>query len=67
MTEKQKIRTAVLGASGYTGGETLRLAVRHESIELVALTAERHAGKGVESVFPNLAGYKLPKLVKIFP
>ena len=65
MTEKQKIRTAVLGASGYTGGETLRLAVRHESIELVALTAERHAGKGVESVFPNLAGYKLPKLVKI--
>ena len=43
MTEKQKIRVAVLGASGYTGGETLRLAVRHENMELLALTADRHA------------------------
>ena len=65
MTEKQKIRTAVLGASGYTGGETLRLAVRHENIELVSLTAERHAGQDIESVFPNLAGFKLPRLATI--
>jgi N-acetyl-gamma-glutamyl-phosphate reductase len=65
MTEKRKMRVAVLGASGYTGGETLRLAVRHENMELVALTAERHAGESIEEVFPNLAGYKLPTLAKI--
>ena len=65
MTEKQKIRVAVLGASGYTGGETLRLAVRHENMELLALTADRHAGESIEEVFPNLAGYKLPPLTKI--
>ena len=65
MIAQQRIRTAVLGASGYTGGETLRLAVRHENIDILALTADRHAGEGIENVFPNLAGYSLPDLTKI--
>ena len=65
MIAQQRIRTAVLGASGYTGGETLRLAVRHENIDILALTADRHAGEEIENVFPNLAGYSLPDLTKI--
>jgi len=59
------IRVAILGASGYTGAELLRLLVRHPHVRLVALTAERQAGKPVAEVFPHLAPYDLPDLVKI--
>ena len=59
-----KIKIAVIGASGYTGADLVRLAVRHPSIEIVALTANSHAGKPMEQVFPHLAGLGLPGLVK---
>ena len=39
-TTANRIRTAILGASGYTGGELLRLLVHHPSVELRALTAD---------------------------
>ncbi len=59
-----KIRTAVIGASGYTGADLVRLAVRHPDIEIVALTANSHAGKPMEQVYPHLAGFGLPDLVR---
>jgi N-acetyl-gamma-glutamyl-phosphate reductase len=59
------IGVAVLGASGYTGAETLRLAARHPAIDIVALTAERHAGAEVAAVFPHLASLGLPRLARI--
>ena len=63
-TRAAKIRIAILGASGYTGAELLRLLAGHERAEIVALTAERSAGKPIEDVFPHLAGRGLPRLVK---
>ena len=60
MVELKKIRIAVLGASGYTGGETLRLAVRHPNIDVLALTAERYAGVAIDETFPHLGGLALP-------
>jgi N-acetyl-gamma-glutamyl-phosphate reductase len=60
-----RARIAVLGASGYTGAETLRLALRHPDLEIRHLTAERQAGKPVGEVFPHLADQGLPDLVKI--
>src|SRR5690606_33322106 len=39
------IRAALLGASGYTGADLLRLGVRHPGLQFVALTANTHAGK----------------------
>jgi len=60
-----RARIAVLGASGYTGAETLRLALGHPALEVRHLTAERQAGKPVAEVFPHLAGRGLPDLVKI--
>ena len=60
-----KIRTAILGASGYTGAETLRLLYAHPNVEVVAITAERHAGKSISQVFPFLRSYDLPRLCKI--
>jgi N-acetyl-gamma-glutamyl-phosphate reductase len=52
----KSIRTAILGASGYTGADAMRLALRHPHIELVALTANTHAGKPVGEVFEHLRG-----------
>ncbi|MBV6659183.1 MAG: N-acetyl-gamma-glutamyl-phosphate reductase [Devosiaceae bacterium] len=59
------INTAILGASGYTGADAIRLALRHPGIELVALTANTHAGKPIDAVFEHFRGYGLPDLVAI--
>ncbi|HTZ80419.1 MAG TPA: N-acetyl-gamma-glutamyl-phosphate reductase [Stellaceae bacterium] len=60
-----RVRIAILGASGYTGAELLRLLAEHPHAEIVALTADRQAGKPIGTVFPHLAIRKLPKLVTI--
>jgi len=59
----QKIRTVIIGASGYTGGDFMRLAVPHENIELTGLVANTHAGKPVADVFPHLRMANLPDMV----
>ncbi|MFK7791625.1 MAG: N-acetyl-gamma-glutamyl-phosphate reductase [Devosiaceae bacterium] len=59
------IKTAVLGASGYTGADAMRLALRHPNLELVALTANTHAGKPVGDVFEHLRGLDLPMLTTL--
>ena len=60
----QKIKVAILGASGYTGAELIRLLARHSYVEIVALGAERKAGETINNVFPHLSFLNLPNLVK---
>jgi N-acetyl-gamma-glutamyl-phosphate reductase len=60
-----KARIGVLGASGYTGAELVRMLLRHPRAEIVLLTAERSAGKAMREVFPQFAPYNLPSLVAI--
>ncbi len=55
----------VLGASGYTGSDLVRLAIRHPNIELTTLTANSHAGKPMREVFPHLSQVPLPDLITI--
>jgi len=55
----------ILGASGYTGVETVRLAARHPRLRIGGLTADRKAGETLGDVFPHLATLDLPQLVKI--
>ncbi len=62
---RDRIRVAILGASGYTGAELVRLLAGHRFVEIVALTAERHAGRALGEVFPHLAGLALPPLVRL--
>jgi len=50
-----KAKIGVLGASGYTGGELVRLLLRHPRAEIVLLTAERSAGKAMRDVFPQFS------------
>ncbi len=53
------IRVAVAGASGYAGGELLRLVAGHPELDLVAATAHSQAGSAVSAVHPQLAGLDL--------
>ena len=62
MASSKLIRAAVLGASGYTGADLIRLAARHPNIALTALIAKGHAGQELAQVFPHLASLGLPKL-----
>lgn len=59
-----KIRVGVIGASGYTGADLIRLAARHPFVDIAVLTANTHAGKPIHEVFPHLGGLALPALVK---
>jgi N-acetyl-gamma-glutamyl-phosphate reductase len=63
MASKAKI--GVLGASGYTGSELVRMLLRHPRAEIVLLTAERSAGKQMREVFPQFSPYELPTLVAL--
>ena len=60
-----KAKIAVLGASGYTGSELVRLLLRHPRVEIAALTADRKAGKSMGEVFPQFAPFALPTLTTI--
>lgn len=56
MVGETKLKAAVLGASGYTGAETVRLLRAHPKIEAVAATGHSLAGKQLSEIFPHLAG-----------
>jgi N-acetyl-gamma-glutamyl-phosphate reductase len=57
-----KKKIGVLGASGYTGAELLRLLLAHPLADIVLLTAERRAGQEMRNVFPQFSPYSLPRL-----
>ncbi|MFW2587475.1 N-acetyl-gamma-glutamyl-phosphate reductase [Sagittula sp. SSi028] len=54
---------AIIGASGYTGAELIRLIATHPSFEIAALAANSKAGQSVGAVFPHLRHLTLPDLV----
>ena len=53
--ERESIRTAVFGGSGYIAGELLRLLVQHPRFKVVAPFSTSQAGEPVTSAFPTLA------------
>ncbi len=60
-----KAKIGVLGASGYTGSELVRLLLAHPRADIALLTADRKAGQSMRDVFPQFAPYDLPNLVSI--
>jgi len=56
---------AILGASGYTGAELVRLIATHPALRIAALTADRKAGRTMGEVFPHLRHLDLPRLTAI--
>lgn len=58
-------KIAILGASGYTGAELVRLIALHPNMEIAALSGERKAGLSMNAVFPHLRHLDLPALCRI--
>ncbi len=52
-----KTAIAVIGASGYSGEELIRILLRHPNCEIRVLTSRQYAGKSLSSVFPRFAAY----------
>ncbi|MGB8167219.1 MAG: N-acetyl-gamma-glutamyl-phosphate reductase [Chthoniobacteraceae bacterium] len=58
-------KIAVVGASGYSGEELLRLLIRHPGVELAAVTSRQLAGQTIAQVFPKFAGMRYADLAFI--
>ena len=51
------VSVGVVGGTGYTGVELLRLLVSHPDASVVTITSRAEAGRRVDDLFPNLRGY----------
>ena len=61
---EQKIKVGIIGASGYTGADAVRLLAAHPNAEITVLTGNAHAGKALAEIYPQFADIKAPVLVK---
>lgn len=52
----KKVKTAVVGASGYTGQELLRILLLHPGVELVCATSRQYEGQRISEAFPRFRG-----------
>ncbi len=65
MDQDKKFKVGILGASGYTGADLVRLLVAHPNVEIALMTAERKAGQPIADIFPHFHGLGLPDLISI--
>ena len=59
------MRAAIVGASGYAGGELLRLLLSHPRVDVAQITSESHAGQFAHFVHPNLRGHTDLRFVSV--
>ena len=52
----KKTKAAIIGASGYSGQELIRLLLRHPHVEITQFTSRQYAGKAVAEIFPRFRG-----------
>lgn len=62
---KEKTRISIIGASGYTGADLIRMLYVHPAVSIVSLIAESSAGQPIHAIYPHLAGFNLPDLIHI--
>ncbi|KAI3872119.1 hypothetical protein MKX03_033180 [Papaver bracteatum] len=62
---QNSVNIGVLGASGYTGSEIVRLLADHPHFRITVMTADRKAGQSMSSVFPHLIKQDLPDMVAV--
>lgn len=65
MPANSKFRIGVIGASGYTGGDLVRLAACHPNIDIAMLAGNTHAGQPLGDVFPHLGLIEAPDLIAV--
>lgn len=61
----KKLKVAIIGASGYTGAELIRILLNHKKVEIAALVANSNAGQKIEHLYPHLVHFNLPDLKKL--
>ena len=57
MNQGAKLKIGIVGGTGYTGVELLRLLVQHPNVELTAVTSRSESGQDVHALYPNLRGH----------
>lgn len=57
MSSTRKLKIGIVGGTGYTGVELLRLLAQHPSVQLTAVTSRSEAGQPVADLYPNLRGH----------
>jgi len=67
VTTQDKVKVAVVGASGYSGIEAVRILSSHPFVELSVLTSEHYAGREVADVYRHMAGIDLPPFEELRP
>lgn len=60
-----KLKVAIIGSSGYTGVELIRILLSHSRVEISALIADSNAGKEIADIYPHLIHFPLPALKKL--
>lgn len=63
----KRVKIAIIGASGYTGLELLRLLLTHPHAELVCVTSRQNAGRSIAELFPRFSGAEAAELTFINP
>lgn len=61
MAKKTSVKVGIVGASGYSGEELVRLLLSHPHAELTAVTSRQYAGKTVAQIFPKFAHHPRAK------
>ena len=59
-----KISVSIIGASGYTGGELLRILLQHPNVSVESVSSEQNAGQAVHRIHPNLRGFSELEFLK---
>ncbi len=62
-TSGQSVKVGIVGASGYTGAELLRLLINHPKTEVISITSRQYCGRKLTDVFPNFLKSKYESLV----
>src|ERR1041385_2728304 len=60
----KSVKVGIVGASGYSGEELVRLLLSHPSAQLTAVTSRQYAGQTVAQVFPKFSQYSLAKTLR---
>src|SRR5882724_2769423 len=64
MTAYNTKKVAIVGASGYSGEELVRLLLTHPHAELTAVTSRQYAGQTLAQIFPKFANHPLAKTLR---
>ena len=57
MTQADKIKVGIVGGTGYTGVELMRLLLHHPQVEIACVTSRADAGTSVSVIYPHFAWF----------